>query len=106
MEKELRSHNKRISSQEKVNEKQEKNILSIQERTSGNKRETKEDVTNSYTFLIKESVPKNLQDDVLRIKRQASSKLAQSNIAKFFPYPDNPDIYYRKGILYSIALMG
>jgi len=61
-------------------------------------------VINSYTFP-KESVPKNLQDDVFRIKRQTSPKLAQSNIVKCSPYPDNPDIYYRKGILYSIILM-
>lgn len=105
MEKELRSHNKRITSQEKVNKEQDESLISLEERTRRNRQEPKEKVSSISTTPKKvdqyqNAMKEKLQDGLRRTKR--SQRLEQPNASNLSPYPDNPDMFYRKGILCTI----
>ncbi len=77
MEKLLKNHNKRISSQEKINCKQTDDITILKSQMESKKRKTEEKSG--------------------RVKRLVSQKLAETKPSLLPPYPDNPDITNRRG---------
>ena len=111
IEKTLKIQNERLNSHERVNQMQDKHIGLLQSRTKDQKTEI--DTENVYKnslssekIVRKDNTVKNeLQGDNARVKRQVTPKFTKNiTVSLLPPYPDNPDILYRRGRLYNINL--
>ena len=111
IEKTLKIQNERLNSHERVNQMQDKHIGLLQSRTKDQKTEI--DTENVYKnslssekIVRKDNTVKNeLQDDNARVKRQVTPKFIKHiTVSLLPPYPDNPDIVYRRGRQHNINL--
>jgi len=111
IEKTLNIQNERLNSHERVNQMQDKHIVLLQSRTKDQQTEIENEniyknSLSSEKIVRKDNTVKNeLQDDNARVKRQVAPKFIKNiTVSLLPPYPDNPDILYRRGRLHNIDI--